>query len=527
MRRSCTTTEAHPAFLCSRSAFSVLELLSTIAIIGVIISVGISLMGDDLGSSKVAKLESDVATLNHMVSLYVADGGSVAGLVDPQAVIDKMKRIRPQTEWQRHVGAVSGSLIDPRLRAKVTTAPDEDGNPRAFWNRRDQRFELRTTTGKAVQEFYLDASLANADFGSERRAKSAVAFNAASQGWVWGASHSDPNATYLTPQAAVGIPPASGFNPEEAAPTSSDPPSGDPSSGDGGGTGGGGTTPQPTLSLLPPPTISPHGGTFAFGDFPTSVVLSANGANPEASRLMYRINSGAWSAYAGSAIPLTPAMNLQARNETTRPAEYTSSAINSQTYYRLTSGFSGTGEANWGNAIGGTNLVTNIQNGTDSSTFKHGNTKLDLGNGEYLDAGVENVLTFTPEHFDTITPNTWFNFGQLLLLNGTTFYDSEASGVTLSVNLSLTQPALNVTTHIELGLISTENTSDRLASADIVELDNPTTDVRVTIDGVSYRLELSWTTLDPGAGVVQGNKFLVFEGATASAVLRARFTSNH
>jgi hypothetical protein len=241
---------------------------------------------------------------------------------------------------------------------------------------------------------------------------------------------------------------------------------------------------------------------------------------------MYRVNSGAWIEYTGSAIPLTPAMNLQAVNESTRPAEYSTSNTNSQTYYRLTSGFSGTGEANWGNAIGGTNLVTNIQNGTTSSTFKHGNTKLDLGNGEYLDAGVENVLSFTPEEFDTITPNTWFKFGELMLLNGTTFYNSEATGVTLSVNLSLTQPSLNFTTHIDLGLTSTENTSDRLASADIVELKNPTTDIRVTIDGVEYRLELSWATLDPGAGVVQGSKFLIFEGATAQAELRARFTSN-
>lgn len=527
MSGTCTTTEFCHASLLTGHAFSVLELLSTIAIIGVITSVGISLLGDDLGSSKVAKLESDVATLNHMVSLYVADGGSVAGLVDPQAVIDKMKRIRPQAEWQRHVGAVSGSLLDPRLRAKITTAQDDDGNPRAFWNRRSQRFDLRTTNGSAVQEFYLDASLSNADFGSERRAKSAVTFNSASQGWVWGTSATDPNASYLTPQAAVGSPPASAFNPNEAAPATSYPPEDDPSGGDDGSSSGTGTSSQPTLALLPRPTISPLGGTFDFGDFPTSVSLSSNGADSNVSRLMYQINSGAWSAYTGAPIPLTPAMNLQARNETTRPAEYATSSINSQTFYRLTSGFSGTGEANWGNAIGGTNLVTNIQNGTDSSTFKHGNTKLDLGNGEYLDAGVENELTFTPDHFDTITPNTWFDFGQLLMLNGTTFYDSEASGVTLSVNLSLTQPALNVTTHIELGLISTENTSDRLASADIVELDNPTTDVRVTIDGVSYTLELSWATLDPGAGVVQGNKFLVFEGATANAVLRARFTSNH
>jgi hypothetical protein len=80
--------------------------------------------------------------------------------------------------------------------------------------------------------------------------------------------------------------------------------------------------------------------------------------------------------------------------------------------------------------------------------------------------------------------------------------------------------------HINLGLISTENTSDRLASADIVQLLNPSTDFTVTIDGVTYRLELSWATLDPGAGVVQGNQFLIYEGSTAQAQLRARFKSN-
>ena len=243
--------------------------------------------------------------------------------------------------------------------------------------------------------------------------------------------------------------------------------------------------------------------------------------------MMYRINSGAWVLYNGGPIPITPALSLQARNVSTRPAEYADSNITSQTYYRLTSGFSGAGDGNWGNALGGTNLVTSLQNGSETSTFKHGNTKLDLGNGEFLDAGVENVISFTPESFDTITPNTWFKFGEMQMLNGTTFYNSEATGVTLSVNLALSQPSVNFTTHIDLGLTSTENTSDRLASADIIELKSPATDVRVTIDGLEYRLELAWTTLDPGAGVVQGNKFLIFEGATAKAELRARFTSNH
>ena len=98
--------------------------------------------------------------------------------------------------------------------------------------------------------------------------------------------------------------------------------------------------------------------------------------------------------------------------------------------------------------------------------------------------------------------------------------------MTLSVNLNLTDPAEVGIVHLDLGLISTDNSSDRLASADIVELRNPSTDFTINIDGVEYRLELSWVTLDPGAGVVQGNQFLVFEGASAAAQLRARFVSD-
>ena len=510
-----------------RAGFSLLELVITIALIGLIASVGVSLIADDSGSAKTAKLESDIATLNQMVALYTTDGGSVAGLTSPQAILDKMKRIRPQAEWQQHVGATSGRLIDVRLRARTTTQPSPDGTPRAIWNRATQRFELTTGPGSAVSDFYFDESLAGTDFGSEKRTKSNVSFNSSSKGWVWGNSTSAPVANYLNPQPFNPAAPADGFNPDEVAPDSDDPEmEDDTGGGDGSGGGGGGGTTPPTVTRLPRPTITPNGGTFAFGSFPSTATITRNGAPPEASNLMYRINSGAWTTYNGGPIPLTPSMNLQARNVSTRPAEYSDSTTASQTYYRLTSGFTGTGDGNWGNAIGGTNLVTDIQNSSESSTFKHGNTKLDLGNGEYLDAGVENVISFTPESFDTIVPNTWFKFGEMMMLNGTTFYNSEATGVTLSVNLNLSQPSLDFITHIDLGLTSTENTSDRLASADVVELKNPTTDVRVTIDGVEYRLELAWTTLDPGAGVVQGNKFLIFEGATAKAELRARFTSN-
>jgi type II secretory pathway pseudopilin PulG len=511
---------------CARG-FSLLEMVVMIALIGVLAGVGASFMTGDSDSARVAKLQSDVSTLNQMVSLYLADGGSLAGLTTPQAVLDKMKRTRPQSEWQQHSGTVSGRLLDVRLRARMTPQPDNSNNPRAFWDRTKQRFVMNKSMGSAASEFYLDDSLASADFGTETRTKSAYAFNSSSSGWVWGTSVTNPAINYLDPQPFTTPNPVTGFDPDEAAPASTGPPS-DSGGGSGGGDGSGSGSPaQPTLALLPMPLISPVGGTFAFNSFPNSVTLSTGGAPDNVSTLMYNINGGSWQPYSGASIPVTPAMILQVRNETTRPAEYATSNTNTQTYYRLTSGFSGSEQGNWGNAIGGSNLVTSIQNSGTTSTFKSGNTKLDLGNGEYLDAGVENSLSFTPATFGNIAPNTWFDFGAMQILNGTTFYNSEASGVTLSVNLNLTQPSINVTTHIDLGLVSTSNTSDRLASADIVQLLNPTTDFTVTIDGVQYRLELQWVSLDPSSSVVQGNNLLVFEGATAAVALRARFTSNY
>lgn len=518
-----------------RCGFSVMELIVIIAMMGVLITVVTGLISRQHVALSDTKISSDVATLNQMIVIYTADGGSLSGLTSPQAVLDKLKRTLPQSEWAKHTGSASGRLLDIRLKARVTSVPEASGQARAKWNTQKQRFELTTSTGMAVTEFYLDESLGTKDYGSENRAaQRAVTYNSAvgkNQGWVWGNAPSS-GFSYNTPGSTGGAGVSSPFDPAQALPVTP-PDTGGGGGGDGGGGGGGDTGggggggETPTATQLPRPSITPTGGTFNYASFPGYVLLTPNGAPTQGSRLEYRINNGSWTPYVGSPITVGSSDKLDARNFATDTALYKTSSNASATYYRLTSGFSGTGTSTWGNATGGTNLVTNVQNGTDSSTFEHGNTKLDLGNGQYLDAGVENVLTFTPGNFETILPNTWFDLGGLVMFNGTTFYNSEADGVTLSVNLNLTEPAQTAVVHINLGLISTDNTSDRLSSADIVELRNPTTDLKVTVDGVEYRLELSWVTLDPGAGVVQGNQFLVFEGASASAVLRGRFVSNH
>ncbi|TDU64340.1 hypothetical protein EI77_04228 [Prosthecobacter fusiformis] len=514
-----------------RLAFSVMELVVLIAIIGVLITVIVSVVGTQPAAVRNAKIASDVATLNQMVAAYVSDGGNLIGQTNAQTVLDKMKRSRPQSEWKQHAGPVSGRLVDSRLRARITSAPESAGQQRAKWNPQTMRFELTEAKGSAVSEFYLDESLASKDFGTEKRTASRMTYNSVegkNQGWVWGySSVGKPN--YNTPAGNQGEGNSNPFDPTKDAPVTPPDDGEDPGDGGGGGggdDGGGDDGPQvPVAEQLPRPLISPTSGTFAYASFPTTAALSPNGAPASGSRLEYRLNGGAWTTYSGS-ISLTPADKVEARNISTDTTKYKTSGNASASYYRLTSGFTGTGSGTWGNATGGSNLVTSVQNGVESSTFLHGNTKVDLGNGQFLDAGTENMLKFTPGTFDTITPNVYFELGELLMLNGNTFYNSEATGVTLSINMKLTEPAYSTVVHINLGLISTENTADQMASADIVELRNPNTDFKVTVDGVEYRLELSWETLDAGAGVVKGNQFYVYETATASAMLRGRFIPN-
>ena len=198
-----------------RSGFSLLELIIMIAVIGVIVGIASSLVSNESNASNLAKLESDVACLNQMVALYVAHGGNLAGLTTPQSVLDKMKRYRPPVQWQQYVGVVSGKLLDVRLQAQMTTQADSSNNPRAFWDRTKQRFVMSQASGSGVSAFYLDNTLASADYGSETRTNSVVTYNASSSGWVWGTTLADPTLSYLNPQPFTPTTPSSGFNPND------------------------------------------------------------------------------------------------------------------------------------------------------------------------------------------------------------------------------------------------------------------------------------------------------------------------
>lgn len=505
--------------------FSVMEVLILIAVMGVLGTVAVSMLGGQFRAAESSKLVSDVTSVNNLISAYVADGGNLTGLTSPQAILDKMKKSRADVDIKRqHTGAASGRLVDTRLKARTSNLTRAGTQTRAVWNIRKQRFELSTAAGVGVEEFYFDESLSGVDFGVDTTRKAGrVKYNSTGSGWIWG-NTVNSTVTYNPSGGTGGSGEDSPFNPADEPPT----PPVDPDPGDGSGGGDGGGDGEPGGGSEPPvrlaqPIFVPSGSSFAYASFPSTITISGAGVAAADGRLEYQKNGGGWITYDGSAIPIVSGDSFAARNVSLKPAEYITSYTASSAYYRLTQGFTGNSSGTWGNATGGPNLLADFENGATNSTFRHGDTRLDLGDGEFLDAGTENVLTFTRQPFDTITPNTWFALGDLVMLNGTTFNQSEADGVTLSLNLNISNPAQTGVIHINFGLISTENTSDRTASADIVELRNPNTDFTVTVDGVTYRLELGWQTLDPGAGIVQGNQFLIYEGSSAQAQLRARF----
>jgi hypothetical protein len=505
------------------------ELILTITMVSILASIFVMQTGSQGTAVGEIKLEADVRQLNQMVNLYKADGGSVANLTRVTDVMEKLKNFRPENSLKSHTGPVSGRLLDARMAPVMGTG--SPGKKRAVWNGAKQRFEIVAADREGAFRFELDPNRSNQIGQAENRPDGQVVRFDGAKGpsWIWGAPTQQATSPYYNPTELTGGGQDNPFNPNLAKPVE-----GSGGTGGTGGTGGsggtGGTDPVPPTAptQLPSPLINQGGGTFHYHVFPTSVNIESNGAPAGDSVLMYRKNGGAWQNHTGGSINVAPGDVIEAKNT---PAvgvlTVTESAVNRNEYYRLVAGFTGGVQSSVGNVSGGPNLDYSVDTSTPNRiTFTHGNPETDLGNGEIINTGEANSIQLTTQNFTSIQPGSWFSVGDVSLLNGEIFNDTAANSVVFALNFNVSDPAHTGTANIELQLINTANTSDRLASADIVKLSNPVTDLVVTIDGINYRLEVSWQNIDPTTGVVNGNEFLVFEGGTAQGRLRARFVSD-
>lgn len=489
---------------------SLVEILLTIGVIAIVSTISVLGLSGLNRNTQHRKLETDVKTLNSAITMYVANGGSLNGLSDPGAILVKLKSTRSKDDRAVHVGAPSGRLIDPRVAA--VAVPTDSWKLRAIYNSGSQRFDV-ASSGDGV-EFILDPSLAEVAATVETRAPGAVQY-ASNSGWIWDhANAGNPTA----PQGPTDF--ATNPNPTDNAPVDPTPdpdPDPDPDPGPGPDPDPG-PPPPPPVPWLPTPNFSITGGAHPEGDFPLSVAIvnvpPASQADP-----IYQIGSGPWTPYTG---PVSVPMNswLRAQFMTKDASAFQNSSQHSAYYYPVPDSLSGTVKGQFHSPSGGPNLAYKMT--ANDTRFAHGDPVFIL-DGEPINSGDPNVMSFTSQAFSNIPPGQKFKLGDFYYHNGSTYYDSHATGVSLRIIINLPERSQTIAFDLNLDLVNTENDPDDAnASADYVRLTNLTQNIPLQINGVNYGIQLEFGATD-SFGFSSQSQFHVYEGATGQGELLGTF----
>jgi hypothetical protein len=160
-----------------------------------------------------------------------------------------------------------------------------------------------------------------------------------------------------------------------------------------------------------------------------------------------------------------------------------------------------------------------VDTGVGTSTFTWGDAA-GFGTGP-------NSISFTGAPFSTNT-ETSFLLGKLTYFNGTTVIGTNATGVDLDATLAFTDPSgVNQSFTFLLDLLTTPNTSDPVASADLLVLPTLFPPETFTSSGVTYTVQLNGFSNPTVDGfIVGGNEFHVYEGGRATADLYGEVTAN-
>jgi type II secretory pathway pseudopilin PulG len=492
----------------SRAAFSLVEALLVVGVLALISTMSVLAWNKVNQNVQHQKVETDVRTVNAAISMYVAGGGNLGAVVDADGVLARLKSSRSKDQRRQHAGAASGRLIDPRIAA--VSVPESSWKHRAVFNPATQRFSV-ATSGSGV-EFVLDTSLAEVPATIEDRDLGAVKY-ASTSGWVWDhASTANPS--------APGGPSTFATNPTvpDSSPVDPTPdPEPDPGPG-GGGPPDPGPPPPPPLPRLPTPQFDVSGGAHAEDKFPLTVAITNVPAAAEADAI-YQLGNGTWTPYSG---PVQVPMNswLRAQFVSKIPAAYQDSSEHSAYYYPVPESLSGKVEGDFHSPTGGPNLDYKITNGHDR--FEHGDPVF-LLDGKPVNSGDPNVLAFSSQAFSNVAPGQKFKLGDFFYHNGSTYYDSHATGVLLRVTIDLPERSQTLAFNLDLDLVNTENDPDDAnASADYVVITNLTQDIPLQINGVNYRIQLEFGATD-SFGFSSQSQFHVYEGATGQGELLGTF----
>lgn len=257
--------------------FSLAEVLITVAVVGILATLGTIATSHVVSKSREQKLFSDTASLNRSVAAFVASGGDLSEAKTAEEVLSVLKRSFSSAS---RIPGFSGSKIDERLSFTLQS-PEEaqrDGW-RAYWNAEEQSFVVAPSGEEAgIKAFTLDAiapSPGSSDDTAPLLKPNAPLLYSESSTWIWDYQDAAPGAHPAPSDIPVGETP-------NTAPTPADP-----------------ATPTTPATPLAPPTFSIASGSFPIGAF--DLPLSLYNPNPAGSSdLYYSVDFGNWQLYTGS-----------------------------------------------------------------------------------------------------------------------------------------------------------------------------------------------------------------------------------
>ncbi|MEM7600494.1 MAG: choice-of-anchor K domain-containing protein [Verrucomicrobiota bacterium] len=511
-----------PAPSLSRRAFSLIELLLVLSLVAIFATVGIIAVTGIFSTAGDRKLESDVTTLNTAIRLYVSNGGDLDGLATPEEILRKLKTSLSRDDRERHVGAPSGKMVDPRLVA-VSVDP-ASSELRAVYNSAIQRFEI-ASSGNGFT-FSHDESAIPTFTELETRDPGAVLY-AENSGWVWDNSGTSNPSAANGPSSPRTRPAPGDTNPAAipTTPTKPKPPVTPPGTGDDGdGTGSKPPKPvdpepkDPPIPTLPKPRFSKPAGDYPESEFPLEVAIT-NVPDAATAEAVYQIDNGPIQPYLGP-VAVNYNETLRAQFLTRDTKAYKDSPKHSAHYYPVAESFSGEVNGRFHSPTGGPNLKYSFSN--SDRLFTHGDPVF-LLDGEPVESGDPNLLGFTPRSFSNVAPGETFKIGTMTYRNGNSYYDSHASGVKLVIQIAMPNRGETVDITLDLSFVNTENTpDDPQASADFVKINNLSQDIGLVINEVPYRMRLTFGATD-SFGFSNASRFHVYEGATAEGDILATF----
>lgn len=259
--------------------FSLVEILATVAVLSSLTAVGMGVVSHVQIAAVDSKLEQDVRQVNKAIQFYLASGGNLNGVTEPQQVLEKLKtRASAENALDRQIMFLKEPVIDLRLRAVTMDEQWTTGRKWAAYDAATQRFQIVESSASAnVKGFALDKEVT----APEGEVRHVVFKQAVKENWVWDhGSDAVETTTDVPTDSPTDLPSQVVYSP--AAPV--------------------------TKGKALAPVIHPQTASLRLRDFPLSVTLSD--PNPAgATRLYCRVGGAGYHPYEG-AIVIEPGTDI-------------------------------------------------------------------------------------------------------------------------------------------------------------------------------------------------------------------------